>query len=44
VIRQRPQQHAVDDGEDSGVGADAEGERQHGDDREPGWRRSMRAA
>ena len=36
VIRQRPQQHAVDDGEDGGVGADAERERQHGDEREAG--------
>ena len=33
-IRQRPQQHAVDDAEDGGVGADAERERQHGERRE----------
>ncbi len=35
-IRQRPKQHAVDDAEDRGVGADAERQREHGDDREAG--------
>ena len=34
VIRQRPQQHTVDDGEDGGVGADAEREGQRRDERE----------
>src|SRR5690606_38540501 len=32
--RQRPQQHAVDDAVDRGVGADGESERQHGTGRE----------
>ena len=32
--RQRPQQHGVDDGEDRGVGADAEGQGEHGHGRE----------
>jgi len=35
-IRQRPQQHAVDDAEDRGGRADAERQRQHGDGGEPG--------
>ena len=30
----RPEQQAVDDGEDGGVGADAEGQRQYGDGRD----------
>ena len=33
-IRQRPQQHGADDGEDRGVGADAERQRQDGGQRE----------
>ena len=33
-IRQRLQQHAVDDAEDGAVGADAERQREHGDERE----------
>ena len=33
-IRQRPQQHGLDDGEHRGVGADAERQRQDGGDRE----------
>src|SRR5206468_7090141 len=33
LYRQRPQQQAVDDGEDGGVRADAERERKDGDDR-----------
>ena len=33
LVRQRLQQHAVDDAEDRGVGADAETERQHGQHR-----------
>ena len=36
VVRQRPQQHRVDHAEDRGVGADAERQRQHGDEREGG--------
>ena len=36
AVRQRPQQHAVDDAEDRGVGADAERQRDHGDEREGG--------
>ncbi len=35
-IWERPQKHGVDDGEDGGVGADAEGEREHGDGGEAG--------
>ena len=31
---QRPQQHSLDDGEDGGGGADAEGQRQHRGQRE----------
>ena len=34
--RQRPQQHAIDDGKNGGVGADAERERQDGDEGKPG--------
>ena len=34
VVRQRPDQHAVDHAEDGGRCADAERERQHGDDGE----------
>ena len=34
--RQRLEQHAVDDAEDRAVGADAERERDHGDQREAG--------
>ena len=34
-VGQRPQQHAVDDAEDGGVGADAEAERQDEGEREP---------
>ena len=36
AIRQLAPQHGVDDAEDGGRGADADGERQRGDDREPG--------
>ena len=36
AVRQRPQQHAVDDGKDGGVGTDAEREGEQHDDREPG--------
>ena len=35
VVRQRPQQHAVDDREDRRVRADAQRERHHDDQREP---------
>ena len=35
-IRQRPQEHGVDHAEDGGVGADAEGERDDGDNAEGG--------
>ena len=35
-IRQRPQHQRVDDGEDGGVGADAQRQREDGDGREPG--------
>jgi hypothetical protein len=35
-IRQRPQQQGTDHAEDGGRGTDAEGEREHGDDREAG--------
>ena len=41
---QRAQQHAVDNGEDRRIGADAEGHRQHDDDVKPGFRRIMRRA
>ena len=37
VERQRLQQHAIDDAEDRGVGADADAQRQHRDRRER-WR------
>ena len=40
-IRQRPQQHAVDDAEDRAGGADAERERQDGDEREAGRAREL---
>ena len=33
-VRQRPQEHGVDDAEHGGVGADAKGERKDGDERE----------
>ena len=36
LVGQRPQQHAADHAEDRGVGADAEREGQHGDEREAG--------
>ena len=36
AVRQRLEQHAVDDAEDRAVGADAERERDDGDEREPG--------
>ena len=35
AVRKRPQQHAVDDGKDGGVGTDAEREGEQHDDREP---------
>ena len=40
-IRQRPQQHAVDDAEDRGVRADAEPQRQDESDRKPGQLRQV---
>ncbi len=43
-IRQRPQQHGVDDAEHRGVGADAERQRQDGDHRKRGRRRHSRSA
>ena len=41
-IRERLQEHAVDDGKDRGVGANAERERQHGDGRKP-WTAAQHA-
>jgi len=35
-VLQGPQQHALDDGEDGRVGADAEGKRQHRNQRHAG--------
>ena len=43
-VRQRPNQQCVDDGEDRRVGADAESERERGDEVNAGRRRSPRTA
>ena len=44
LVRQRLEQHAMDDAEDSGGGADAEREGDEGDECKPGARRSARNA
>jgi hypothetical protein len=43
-VGKRPQQDAVDDAEDRGIGADAEAERQDERERDPGMRGRVRSA